>query len=289
MIPPAFEYLAPKTLPEAISLLQQHGGEAKILSGGHSLIPMMKLRLATPATLIDINGIPGLEYITESEGTLRIGALTREVALEDSALIRSSYRIIYETTVMIADPQVRNMATIGGNLAHADPGNDHPATMLALGARVKATGPNGERIIPIEDFFVDFFVTALKPDEILTEIQIPTPPPGSGGAYIKLERKVGDYAIAGVAAQVTLDQQGICQYAGIGLTNVSPLPVKAKQAEARLLGAVLDENAIGEAARLAAEASDPSSDLRGSAAYKRAMVEELTKRALRLAAERARG
>ena len=220
---------------------------------------------------------------------MRIGALTREVALEDSALIRSSYRIIYETTVMIADPQVRNMATIGGNLAHADPGNDHPATMLALGARVKATGPNGERIIPIEDFFVDFFVTALKPDEILTEIQIPTPPPGSGGAYIKLERKVGDYAIAGVAAQVTLDQQGICQYAGIGLTNVSPLPVKAKQAEARLLGAVLDENAIGEAARLAAEASDPSSDLRGSAAYKRAMVEELTKRALRRAAERARG
>jgi len=289
MIPPAFDYLAPTTLPEAISLLQQHGTEAKILSGGHSLIPMMKLRLATPATLIDINGIPGLEYITESEGTLHIGALTREVALEDSALIRSSYRIIYETTVMIADPQVRNMATIGGNLAHADPGNDHPATMLALGARVKATGPNGERIIPIEDFFVDFFVTALKPDEILTEIQIPTPPPGSGGAYLKLERKVGDYAIAGVAAQLTLDPQGVCQYAGIGLTNVSPLPVKAKQAEARLLGAVLDENAIGEAARLAAEASDPGSDLRGSAAYKRAMVEELTKRALRLAAERARG
>jgi len=289
MIPPAFEYLAPKTLPEAISLLQQHGTEAKILSGGHSLIPMMKLRLATPATLIDINGIPGLEYITEAEGTLRIGALTREVALEDSALIRSSYRIIYETTVMIADPQVRNMATIGGNLAHADPGNDHPATMLALGARVKATGPNGERIIPIEDFFVDFFVTALKPDEILTEIQIPTPPPGSGGAYLKLERKVGDYAIAGVAAQLTLDAQGVCQYAGIGLTNVSPLPVKAKQAEARLLGAVLDENAISEAARLAAEASDPGADLRGSVAYKRAMVEELTKRALRLAAERARG
>ncbi len=289
MIPPAFDYLAPKTLPEAISLLQQHGTEAKILSGGHSLIPMMKLRLATPATLIDINGIPGLDYITESEGTLRIGALTREVALEDSALIRSTYRIIYETAVMIADPQVRNMATIGGNLAHADPGNDHPATMLALGARVKATGPNGERIIPIEDFFVDFFVTALEPDEILTEIQVPTPPPGSGGAYLKLERKVGDYAIAGVAAQVTLDQQGVCQYAGIGLTNVSPLPVKAKQAEARLLGAFLDENAIGEAARLAAEASDPGSDLRGSEAYKRAMVQELTKRALRRAAERARG
>ncbi len=289
MIPQAFDYLAPKTLPEAISLLQQHGDGAKILSGGHSLIPMMKLRLALPETLIDINGIPGLDYIAESDGVLRIGALTREVALEDSDLIRSTYPIIYDTTVMIADPQVRNMATVGGNLAHGDPGNDHPATMLALGARVVVQGPQGERTIPIEDFFVDFFMTALAPDEILTEIQIPTPPPGSGGAYLKLERKVGDYAVVGVAAQVTVDQQGVCRYAGIGLTNVGPISIKAREAEAHLLGGLLDENAIGEAARLAAEASEPGSDLRGSEAYKRAMVEELTKRALRRAAERARG
>ncbi len=289
MIPQAFDYLAPKTLPEAISLLQQHGDGAKILSGGHSLIPMMKLRLALPETLIDINGIPGLDYIAESDGVLRIGALTREVALEDSDLIRSTYPIIYDTTVMIADPQVRNMATVGGNLAHGDPGNDHPATMLALGARVVVQGPQGERTIPIEDFFVDFFMTALAPDEILTEIQIPTPPPGSGGAYLKLERKVGDYAVVGVAAQVTVDQQGVCRYAGIGLTNVGPVSIKAREAEAHLLGGLLDENAIGEAARLAAEASEPGSDLRGSEAYKRAMVEELTKRALRRAAERARG
>ncbi len=289
MIPPAFDYLAPTTLPEAISLLQQHGTEAKILSGGHSLIPMMKLRLALPETLIDINGIPGLDYLAESDGALRIGALTREAALEDSDLIRSSYPIIYDTAVMIADPQVRNMATVGGNLAHGDPGNDHPATMLALGARVVVQGPQGERTIPIEDFFVDFFMTALAPDEILTEIQIPTPPPGSGGAYLKLERKVGDYAVVGVAAQVTVDQQGVCRYAGIGLTNVGPVPIKATEAEAHLLGGLLDETAIGEAARLAAEASEPGSDLRGSEAYKRAMVEELTKRALRRAAERARG
>ncbi len=289
MIPQAFDYLAPKTLPEAISMLQQHGDGAKILSGGHSLIPMMKLRLALPETLIDINGIPGLDYIAESDGVLRIGALTREVALEDSDLIRSTYPIIYDTTVMIADPQVRNMATVGGNLAHGDPGNDHPATMLALGARVVVQGPQGERTIPIEDFFVDFFMTALAPDEILTEIQIPTPPPGSGGAYLKLERKVGDYAVVGVAAQVTVDQQGVCRYAGIGLTNVGPVSIKAREAEAHLLGGLLDENAIGEAARLAAEASEPGSDLRGSEAYKRAMVEELTKRALRRAAERARG
>lgn len=289
MIPQAFEYLAPKTLPEAISLLQQHGHEAKILSGGHSLIPMMKLRLAAPATLIDINGIPGLDFIAESDGFLRIGALTREAALEEATLIRSSYPIIYETAKMIADPQVRNLATVGGNLAHGDPGNDHPATMLALGARVKVVGPQGERIIPITDFFVDFFTTALAPDEILTEIQIPIPPAGSGGAYLKLERKVGDYAVAGVAAQVTLDPQGVCRYAGIGLTNVGPVPLKATEAEARLRGSVLDENAIGEAARLAADASDPAADLRGSEAYKRAMVKELTKRALRRAAERARG
>ena len=289
MIPQAFDYLVPKTLPEAISMLQQHGDGAKILSGGHSLIPMMKLRLALPETLIDINGIPGLDYITESDGTLRIGALTREAALEDADLIRSTYPIIYDTAVMIADPQVRNMATVGGNLAHGDPGNDHPATMLALGARVVVQGPQGERTIPIEDFFVDFFMTALAPDEILTEIQIPTPPPGSGGAYLKLERKVGDYAVVGVAAQVTVDQQGVCRYAGIGLTNVGPISIKAREAEAHLLGGLLDENAIGEAARLAAEASEPGSDLRGSEAYKRAMVEELTKRALRRAAERARG
>ena len=289
MIPQAFDYLAPKTLPEAISMLVQHGEGAKILSGGHSLIPMMKLRLALPETLIDINGIPGLDSIKESDGALRIGALTREVALEDSDLIRSTYPIIYDTTVMIADPQVRNMATVGGNLAHGDPGNDHPATMLALGARVVVQGPQGERTIAIEDFFVDFFMTALAPDEILTEIQIPTPPPGSGGAYLKLERKVGDYAVVGVAAQVTVDPQGVCRYAGIGLTNVGLVPIKATEAEAHLLGGLLDENAIGEAARLAAEASEPGADLRGSETYKRAMVEELTKRALRRAAERARG
>ena len=287
MIPPAFDYLAPKTLPEAISLLQQHGDGAKILSGGHSLIPMMKLRLAMPETLIDINGIPDLDHITESDGHLRIGALTREAALEESELIRSNYPIIYDTVVMIADPQVRNLATVGGNLAHGDPGNDHPATMLALGARVQVVGPGGQRIIPIEAFFVDFFMTALAPNEILTEIQVPTPPPGSGGAYLKLERKVGDYAVVGVAAQVTLDAAGVCRYAGIGLTNVGPVSLKANLAEARLLGNPLDEDAIGEAARLAAEASDPSTDLRGSEAYKRAMVEELTKRALRRAAERA--
>ena len=289
MIPPAFEYDAPTTLAEAVSLLQQHGENAKILSGGHSLIPMMKLRLAEPKRLIDINKLPGLDRIVESEGFLRIGALVRESDLEESELIRSEYPIIYETARMIADPQVRNLATLGGNLAHGDPANDHPATMLALGARVAAVGPQGERVIPIEEFFVDLFVTALNPQEILTEIQVPIPLPSSGGAYEKLERKVGDYAVAGVAAQVTLDQQGRCRSAGVGLTNVGLTPLKAKRAEERLLGSDLDEEAVKEAARLAAEDSQPTPDLRGSEEYKRAMVRELAQRALRRAAERARG
>lgn len=289
MIPQAFEYLTPKTLPEAISLLQQHGEGAKILAGGHSLTPMMKLRLATPQYLIDINSISGLDYIKESGGYLRIGALTREVALEDSDLIRSKYPIIFDTAKLIADPQVRNIATVGGNLAHGDAANDHPATMIALNAQVETSGPNGKRTIPIDDFFVDFFTTALQPGEILTEIQIPIPHKGSSGAYFKLERKVGDFATAGVAAQVTLDNMGVCQKVGIGLTNVGATPLRAQMAEELLTGKMLDENLIKQAGQLAADDAEPSEDLRGSEEYKRAMVKELTKRAITLASKRAKG
>ena len=288
MITEAFEYSKPSTLTEAISLLQQHGEDAKILAGGHSLIPMMKFRLATPAHLIDINGLSDLEYIKEENGYLKIGALTRETALEKSDLIESKYPIIFDTTKMIADPQVRNLATLGGNLAHGDPANDHPATMIALKAQIVATGASGSRNIPIDQFFTAIFETALKSDEILTEIQIPVPASGTGGAYIKLERKVGDYATAGVAAVVTV-AGGTCQIAGIGLTNVGSTPIKAKAAEDYLAGKSLDENTINEAAQLAADASDPGEDLRGSVEYKKAMVKVLTKRALSRAAERAGG
>jgi len=287
MIPGAFDYFAPSTLPEAIALLQQHGEDAKILAGGHSLIPLMKLRLAEPAYLIDINRIGGLAYIKEEEGELRIGALTREADLDASALVRARYPLLADTARVIADPLVRNMATVGGNLAHADPANDHPATMLAYGARVVATGPRGERIIPITDFFVGLFATALAPDEILTEIRIPMPSPRSGGAYVKLERKVGDYATAAVAVQITLDAAGVCQYAGVGLTAVDSTPIKAARAEAALRGRPLDDANIRAAAQIASEECDPTADLRGSAEYKRAMVKELTKRALTKARERA--
>src|SRR5262252_9844492 len=219
MIPPAFEYLRPSTLPQAIAFLQQYGDDAKILSGGQSLIPMMKLRLARPAYLIDINRIAGLSYIKEGDGHLKIGGLTREAELEDSPIVHAKFPILIDTEHVIADPQVRNLATVAGNLAHGDPANDHPATMLSLGAKVVATGPKGERVIPIDDFFVSVFTTALQPNEIVTEIRIPLPPPRSGGAYFKLERKVGDFATAAVAAQVSLDDKGVCHKAGLGLTN----------------------------------------------------------------------
>ena len=287
MIPPAFEYLRPKTIPEAIAFLKQYGDDAKILSGGQSLIPMMRLRIARPAYLIDINRISGLSYIKEEAGFLKIGGLTREADLEASALIRSKYPIILDTAHVIADPQVRNLATIAGNLAHGDPANDHPATMLALGAQIVATGPAGERIIPIEEFFLSVFSTALKPGEILTEIRIPIPPAHSGGAYLKLERKVGDFATAAVAAQVTLDGNGAVQKAGIGLTNVGPTPIKARKAEEFLRGKKVDEANARQAGQLAAEEAQPSSDLRGPAEYKKGLVKELAKRALSRAAERA--
>jgi carbon-monoxide dehydrogenase medium subunit len=287
MIPASFEYVRPKAIAEAIAFLQQHGDDAKILSGGQSLIPMMKLRLARPAYLVDINTIPGLQYVKEEGGYLRIGGLTREADLEASDLIRSKYPVILDTASVVADPLVRNLATLGGNLAHGDPANDHPATMLALGAQIVATGAKGQRVIPVEEFFHSLFTTALQHDEILTEIRVPVPSPRSGGAYFKLERKVGDFATVGVAAQLTLDEKGACQKAGIGLTNVGPTPIKATKAEAFLRGKKPDGPSIKQAAELAAEDAQPSTDLRGPAEYKKAMARELTSRALTRAVERA--
>ena len=288
MIPPTFDYAAPKSLSEAISMLSQNG-DAKVLAGGQSLIPLMRFRLASPVMLIDINRLPGLEYIREEGGWLRIGALTRETALDRSSLVQKKYPLLADTTRVIADPLVRNLATIGGNLAHADPANDHPATMLAYRAQVVASGPRGERVIPIADFFAGPFESSLAHDEILTEIRIPAPQPHSGGAYFKLERKVGDFATAAVAVQIQLDEGGRCTSAGIGLTNAGLTPVQATQAEAALVGQRLDDGAIHRAAQLASQAAEPESDPRGSVEYKRAMVRTLATRALRKAVERAQG
>jgi carbon-monoxide dehydrogenase medium subunit len=289
MIPAPFDYHAPATLAEAIGLLQQHGDDAKVLSGGQSLLPLLKLRLASAGHLIDIGRIPGLEYIKEEGGFLKIGGRTREAALERSDLIKSKYPILYDTALVIADPLVRNRATVGGNLAHADPANDHPATMLALGAEVVANGPKGERTIPIDRFFTGIFTTALSPGEILVEIRIPIPQARSGGAYVKLERKVGDFATAAAAAQLTLGANGKVERAGIGLTSAGPTPIKASEAERFLQNKTPDPQTIAEAARLAGKAASPSPDRRGSVEYKREMARVLTARALAKAVERAGG
>ena len=289
MIPAAFSYHAPASISDATALLVQYGDNAKILSGGQSLIPLMKLRLATPEHLIDINRIPDLAYVRESGGVLSIGALARESDLEESELARARFPILLDTSKVIADPLIRNLATVCGNLAHADPANDHPATMLVLGAELVAVGPKGERRIPIDGFFVGPFTTTLGSDEILTEVRIPTPPSRSGGVYLKLERKVGDFATAAVAAQITLSAIGTCERVGIGLTNVGPTPIVARRAEEFLRGKRLDEGGIKQAAILAAEESQPESDLRGSAEYKRDLIRVLTARALRKALERAGG
>lgn len=289
MIPSAFEYHTPASVSEAVALLQEYGWDAKILAGGQSLIPIMRYRLAAPQHLIDLNGLTDLAYIEEDDEYLRIGALTREADLDSSPLVHERYPLLADAAKVIADPLVRNMATVGGNIAHADPANDHPAVMLAYEADIVVTGSDGDRVIPITDFFVDLFTTAMEDDEILTEIRIPVPQPKSGGAYMKLERKVGDYAIVAAGAQVTLADDGTIAKAGIGLTNVGPVSLKATDAEAALVGNEPADDLLKQAAGMAADIAEPTSDLRGPAEYKKDMVRVLTLRALRRAIERAQG
>jgi carbon-monoxide dehydrogenase medium subunit len=287
MIPAPFEYHRPATLQDAVALLGRLGAEAKVLAGGQSLIPLMKLRLASPRHVVDLNRIPGLGAIVERDGALVIGALVRESELEGSDVVRRRFPILADACQVIADPVVRNLATVGGNLAHGDPANDHPAAMLALEAEVVAVGPHGTRRVPVAGFFTGPLATALGPGEILTEIRVPLPPPRTGGAYLKMERKVGDFATAGVGIQLTLGADGAVARAGIGLTNVGATPIKAQRAEGLLRGRRADDAAIREAARAAADESDPAADLRGSVEYKRDLVRVLTARALRRALERA--
>jgi len=287
MIPASFDYSAPSTLEEALKLLQEIGDEAKILAGGHSLIPMMKLRFAEPEHLVDLNNIPGLSDVSMDASTLTIGAMAREVDVEDSEEVASVFPIFKDAAKLIADPQVRNFGTIGGNLAHGDAANDQPAVMIALNAELEITGLDGKRNVGIDEFFYGFYMTAIQEGEILTEIRIPVPAGKSGNAYTKLERKVGDYATAGVAVQLVLDDDGTCTYAGIGLTNVNPLPLRAERSQEALVGTKIDDTAIEAAAQFASEDCNPSDDLRGSEDYKRRVVKALTKRMINLALERA--
>ena len=288
MIPGEFDYHAPETLDEAFALLAEHGDEAKVLAGGHSLVPAMRFRLSVPAHLIDLNRIPGLDHVREENGYLSIGAMTREAALEESDLVTERYPLLADVAPLIADPLVRNRATVGGNVAHADPANDHPAVMLAYGATMVARGPDGTRHIAADDFFTGLFENALREGEILIELRVPSPGPGSGGAYVKFERKVGDYAISAVAVQLTMSGD-TCTAARIGLTNVNAVPMRATDAEAALVGQAVTDEVLEAAGQAAAAQCEPSADLRGSEAYKRDLTRVLTKRAISKAVARATG
>ncbi|MFQ5838564.1 MAG: FAD binding domain-containing protein, partial [Thermoplasmata archaeon] len=289
MVSSRFRYLAPSTIQEAASLLDRYGEGARVLAGGQSLIPLMKMRLAAPEYIIDLNRITDLEYVKEEGGVLRIGALTRHRDLENSDLVKRRYPLLADAAETIGDLQVRNLGTVGGAMAHADPASDWGAAFLALETEVEATSAKGIRTIPLDEFFVDTYTTALEPGEMLTEIRVSGVRGKSGGSYKKLKRKAGDFATVGVAAQVQLDGKGAVTQGRIALTAVGPTPFRAQEAENYLRGRTLDETTIGEAARLAAQAAEPSADLRGSEDYKRAMVEVFTRRALRAAVERARG
>jgi aerobic carbon-monoxide dehydrogenase medium subunit len=287
MYPASFEYFAPTTLDEALVLLEEYGDEGKVLAGGQSLIPLMKLRFAAPRALIDINGVSELDQLEEQDGSLHIGALVRHKTCERSDLLRGRYGTLGDAAPMISDPIVRNRGTVGGSLAHADPQGDWGSVMLAMRAEIVAKGPSGTRTIPIDEFFQGPFTTSLEPSEILTDVHVPDPGARAAGTYLKLERKVGDFATVGVAVQVSFSN-GSVDRAGIALTGVGPMNIRAEEAEQALAGQTLDEEAISEAARLAAEAARPRTDLRGTEEYKRNVVRVFTARGLRKAAEVAR-
>lgn len=288
MYPRAFRYHRASSLKEAVSLLSELGEDAKLLAGGQSLIPLMKLRLATPAHLVDLNFVPGLSYSKQDNGVVRFGALTRHADLEAAPAARK-IPILHDCAAGIADVQVRNLGTIGGSLAEADPSGDWGAALLTLPTQLVCVGPQGERTIPLSEFFVDAYTTVLAPAELLREVVVEVPPPRSGGAYLALKRSAPVYATASVGVQLTLEDKDVCREAGIALGAVGLTAIKATEAEAALRGQPLTPRAFEAAAEAAMAAADPQSDMRGSADYKRALVGALVKRALNVALRRARG
>ena len=288
MYPASFEYLAPNRIDEAVQLLERHGEDAKLLAGGQSLVPMMKLRLARPKYLIDINRIPNLSRITEESGYIRCGAMTRHVQIEESPLIREKIPMLCEAAGKIGDAQVRNRGTLGGGLVEADPSGDLGPVALALDAQMKCVGPKGERLIAATDFFTFAYTTALESDEILTEVIFPVPSSDSRGVYLKLERVAGDFAIASAAVQIELDKNGICRVAGIGVTGAGVVAQKALPVENLLQGKKITSELIEEAGRIIQQGAEPVEDTRGSAAYKKKALGAVLKRALREALQRSR-
>jgi len=290
MIPASFEYHAPKTLDEALRLVQRHGDEAKLLAGGHSLLPLMKLRLAAPRYIIDIGHLRGMSYIREENGQIAIGALTTHADIETSDLLAAKCPLLPETAALIGDVQVRNRGTIGGSLAHADPGADYPAAILALDAEMIAANTSGTRTIPARDFFVDMLTTQLEPGEILTQIRIAPRRPQSGTAYEKLPQPASGFAIVGVAANVLLGKGGkSIEQAAIGITGLAARAFRAEAVERALAGKTISEKTIEDASRNAAQGIEPLSDLHASGEYRREMARVFTRRAIARAIEAARG
>jgi aerobic carbon-monoxide dehydrogenase medium subunit len=287
MIPAGFEYHAPRSVADAVKLLGDLGPDAKLLAGGHSLLPMMKLRFAAPSALIDLGKIAALRGITQAGSEIHIGAMTTENDLLRSALLADKLPLLVEGAGWIADPQVRYKGTIGGDISHGDPGNDHPALMLALDASFVLTGPKGERVVKADGYFLGLYSTQLEPDEILTQIRLPIPAAGSGWSYQKLKRKTGDFATAATAVLLQMKGTNVAKV-NIALTNVAATPLKATAAEASLVGKPIDDTTLNEAARLAMGICDPTPDQRGDADYKTAMCGEMTRRALQAAAARAK-
>lgn len=287
MYPARFEYHAPASVDEALALLERYGDEGKLLAGGQSLIPLMKLRFASPRALVDLNRVQGLDTLEEGGGYLTIGPLVRHRDCERSAMLRGRYGVLADAAPQISDPIVRNLGTVAGSLAHADPQGDWGSALLAAGAEIEATGPDGTRTIALDDLFQGPFTTSLEPTEIVTAVRVPDPGPRAGGTYLKLERKVGDFATVGVAVHLSFSN-GTVGRAGIALTAVGPRNLRATAAEEALAGATLDDDTIRQAAELAAEAAEPRSDHRGTADYKRSVVRVFMERGLRKAAETAR-
>ncbi len=289
MIPGQFDYVRPASLDEALQVLQDREGEAKVLSGGYSLLPLIKLRLAQPALLVDIQAVGGLDGITGSADGWRVGGRATHRRIHEHDGLAAAWAIMRDTAGGIGDPQVRNWGTIGGSCAHADPSSDWPAVIQALRGTFVVRSKGGERELPARGFFTGTFETAIEPTEVLTEVRLPAAPARTGSAYVKLERRAGDFATVGAAAMLTLGGDGRIEQAGIGLTAVADAPFAADQAETGLIGRAPSDETFAAAGAAAAAQATPASDSHGPAEYKRAMVREITIRALRQAAARAQG
>lgn len=287
MKPPRFDYVAPRSVEEALGLLGRHGEQARLLAGGQSLVPLLNFRLVRPAYLVDLNDVPGLAGIAAADGHLVIGAMTRQRAVETSALVRERCPLLAEAMPQIGHVQIRNRGTIGGSLAHADPAAELPAVMAALGGQLMLRSTGGQRVLSPEQFFVGYLTTAAAPDEILVEVRLPVASPRTGSAFLEVSRRHGDFALVGVAATVTVDEAGVCTGATVALTGVGPAPVVAREAVRALVGVTPAPPAFEEVGRRAAAGVHPDGDLHASSEYRKDLAGVLTRRALARAAERA--